>query len=66
MMSSCNLRSLKRPDSERALEAARERLAKVFGIKVNTEVGGVGVEMLPHVTLTGVTPCTYCPSSPLF
>ena len=38
MMSACNLRSLKRPDAERALEAARERLAKVFGIKVNTEV----------------------------
>lgn len=34
LTTACNLKNLKRADSERALERARERLARVFGIKV--------------------------------
>jgi len=34
LMAACNLKNLKRPDAERAIEKAKERLYKVFGIKV--------------------------------
>ena len=34
LTNACNLKNLKRADAERAVEKAKERLAKVFGIKV--------------------------------
>ena len=34
LTNACNLKILKRADAERAVEKAKERLAKVFGIKV--------------------------------
>ena len=34
LTNACNLKNLKRADQERAVEKAKERLAKVFGIKV--------------------------------
>jgi len=34
LVAACNLKNLKRPDAERAVDKAKERLAKVFGIKV--------------------------------
>ena len=34
LTNACNLKNLKRADAERAVDKAKERLAKVFGIKV--------------------------------
>ena len=34
LSNACNLKNLKRADAERAVDKAKERLAKVFGIKV--------------------------------
>ena len=34
LTNACNLKNLKRADAERAVEKAKERLAKGFGIKV--------------------------------
>jgi len=42
LTAACNLKNLKRPDCERAIDKAKERLLKVFGIKVvesNTKAG---------------------------
>ena len=38
LTNACNLKNLKRADAERAVDKAKERLAKVFGIKVVTTI----------------------------